>query len=57
MSPYERLLTEAIPVRPPAREPGQPWTREEQDDHWDALCDAIGMPGTPRPEPTTQTAA
>lgn len=62
MTPYERLLAEAIPVRPPAHEddhtwtrpPGQTWTRQEQDAHWTTLCNAIGAPGTPRPAPTTQ---
>ncbi|MGW5430389.1 hypothetical protein ACWET9_24735 [Streptomyces sp. NPDC004059] len=48
MSPLDRLLTEAIPIRPtnPAR---QPWTDADRDAHWNALCTAVGTPGTPRP--------
>ncbi|MFL4904641.1 hypothetical protein ACJ6WF_16005 [Streptomyces sp. MMS24-I2-30] len=33
MTPYERLLAEAIPTRPPAKPPGEPWTPEEQAQH------------------------
>lgn len=48
MTPYERLMAEAIPVRPPPAEPrpqsvpaGYRWTPEEQDQHWAELNDAI----------------
>lgn len=56
MTPYERLLAEAIPARPEPAErpepahPGGYWTREEQDGHWRALCFAIGSPGAQRPD-------
>lgn len=33
MSPLDRLLQEAIPTRPPARPPHEPWTPEEQAQH------------------------
>ncbi|MEU2339949.1 hypothetical protein ABZ608_41560 [Streptomyces sp. NPDC013172] len=56
MTPIDRLLLEAIPVRPePA--PGSPrptevhslWTPDEQDQHWADLADALGIPSQPRP--------
>lgn len=56
MSPLERLLAEAIPVRPepapgsPAREHAPSvWSREQQDAHWLALCRAVGTPDAQRP--------
>ncbi|WP_329215136.1 hypothetical protein OG352_06115 [Streptomyces sp. NBC_01485] len=33
MTPLERLMQEAIPVRPPAKPPTEPWTPEEQAQH------------------------
>ncbi|MGW1158450.1 hypothetical protein ACWD5Q_06655 [Streptomyces sp. NPDC002513] len=33
MTPYERLLAEAIPTRPPAKPPHDPWTPDEQAQH------------------------
>lgn len=43
MTPYERLLAEDIPTRPaPAPKPSaEPWTPEEQAQHWADLQDAI----------------
>lgn len=56
MTPLERLLAETIPTRPtPApsasrpTSPGRPWTREEQDAHWNALCQAVGAHTDTRP--------
>lgn len=51
MTPYDRLMAEAIPIRPanPAR---QPWTDADRDAHWAALCRAVGTPGHPRPHET-----
>lgn len=57
MTPYERLLAEAIPTRPtPPPEQPQPsqprptaWTAAEQDRHWNDLCDAIAAPHDRRP--------
>jgi hypothetical protein len=36
-TPLERLLQEAIPLRPdpPAKPVDEPWTPEEQARHWD----------------------
>ena len=43
MSPLERLLQEAIPTRPaPRPKPAhEPWTPEEQAQHWNDLGEAI----------------
>lgn len=43
MTPLERLLLEAIPQRPaPATKPvAEPWTPEEQAQHWHDLGEAI----------------
>ena len=43
VTPLERLLLEAIPTRPdPAPKPAhEPWTREEQAQHWADLGEAI----------------
>lgn len=43
MTPLDRLLLEAIPVRPdPAPKPAsEPWTPEEQARHWADLAEAI----------------
>ena len=49
MSPLDRLLQEAIPVRPAPAQPWGHWTEEEQDTHWRALCEAVGTPDTQRP--------
>lgn len=51
MSPFERLLQEAIPTRP-ANPNRQPWTDTDRDNHWAALCHAVGTPGQPRPHET-----
>ena len=42
-TPYERLLAEDIPTRPPpAPKPAaKPWTPEEQARHWAELGEAI----------------
>jgi hypothetical protein len=59
VSPLDRLLAEAIPIRP-ANPHRQPWTQADRDAHWAALCRAVGTPGTPRPGQTVnarQTAA
>jgi hypothetical protein len=50
MSPLERLLQEAIPLRPAPAQPGGLWSRQEQDRHWADLCDTVGTPGAPRPQ-------
>lgn len=56
MTPYERLMSEAIPVKPaPAPNaprptgPGHHWTPQEQDAHWQQLCEAVGAPNEQRP--------
>ena len=43
MNAYQRLLLEAIPVRPaPALKPvAEPWTPDEQARHWHDLGEAI----------------
>lgn len=41
MTPYERLMAEAIPTRPPAPEPGAAWTPEEQAEHVADLLNAL----------------
>jgi len=44
-TPLERLLQEAIPVRPERADGTHSlWTEQEQDRHWDDLCRAIGAP-------------
>lgn len=45
-----RLTAETIPVRP-ATPPTRPWTDEERDAHWAALCQAVGTPDAQRPTP------
>lgn len=40
-TPYERLMAEAIPVRPPAKPPNEPWTPEEQAQHVADLLEAL----------------
>lgn len=60
MSPLERLLAEAIPVRPQPATPWGHWTQQQQDEHWQALCATVGTPGAQRPtrhENARQTAA
>lgn len=59
VSPLDQLLAEAIPVRPAPAQPWSRWTPAEQDAHWNALCRAVGTPGTPRPThaDTSRTAA
>lgn len=66
MTPLERLLLEAIPVRPaPAlhsrRTPDthSQWTPEEQEWHWQELADGLGIPSEPRPHhpPVAEAAA
>ncbi|MEU3507631.1 hypothetical protein ABZ733_06845 [Streptomyces longwoodensis] len=52
-----RLTAETIPQRP-ATPPRRPWTPEEQDAHWTALCAAVGTPDAKRPttDPERHTA-
>lgn len=45
------LMAELVPSRPETTPVRGPWTKAEQDAHWNALCDAVGTPGTPRPQP------
>ncbi|NUO42379.1 MAG: hypothetical protein HOV82_10105 [Streptomyces sp.] len=58
----DRLLLELVPTRPapvPPRgpvPPPNPWTAQQQDQHWDDLCEAVGTPGAERPH-HQQTAA
>lgn len=40
-TPYERLMQEAIPTRPPAKPPHEPWTEEEQAQHRADLLEAL----------------
>lgn len=56
MSPLERLLAEAIPVRPQPATPWGHWTQQQQDAHWQALCASVGTPGAQRPTPAENTA-
>ncbi|CAM5249778.1 hypothetical protein SGLAM104S_01597 [Streptomyces glaucescens] len=49
MSPLDRLLLEAVPTRPDPAPPRGPWSEEQQNEHWAALCEAVGTPGAPRP--------
>ncbi|MET9304966.1 hypothetical protein ABZX68_06455 [Streptomyces cellulosae] len=50
MTPMERLMQEAVPVRVDSPGPVHSlWTQQEQDRHWAELCQAVGVPGTPRP--------
>lgn len=45
LTPMDRLLQEAIPVRPERADGTHSlWTEQEQDRHWDDLCRAIGAP-------------
>lgn len=55
-TPLERLMAEQIPTRPapaaprPRRVPaGHQWTAEEQDAHWQALCESVGARNEDRP--------
>ncbi|NUS83702.1 MAG: hypothetical protein HOY75_13385 [Streptomyces sp.] len=43
MTPYERLMAEEIPTRPPppAKPVSEPWTPEEQARHWADLNAAL----------------
>lgn len=45
MNAYERLMAEEIPVRPPPapfpKPAAEPWTPEEQAQHWADLGEAI----------------
>ena len=42
-TPLDRLLQEAIPVRPERSDGTHSlWTQQEQDRHWDDLCRAVG---------------
>lgn len=49
-TPYERLMQEAIPTRPPAKPPHEPWTPEEQAQHLAALLEALN--GWKSPDPS-----
>lgn len=59
MTPMERLLQEAVPVRPePAPGTHSLWTEQEQDRHWDDLCRAVGAPNYRKhPDPTRRRPA
>lgn len=49
MSPFDQLAAESVPTRPaPAPRPC-PWSRQQQDAHWNALCHAVGTPNAQRP--------
>lgn len=48
-TPYERLMQEAIPTRPPAKPPHEPWTPEEQAQHIADLLEALD--GWKSPDP------
>lgn len=51
-TPLERLLQEAIPVRPERADGTHSlWTEQEQDRHWDDLCRAIGAPNNRKHPP------
>lgn len=41
MTPYERLMAEAIPVRPEPPGPRPPWTPQEQQQHRTDLLTAL----------------
>lgn len=41
MTPYERLMAEAIPVRPAPPQKTGAWTPEEQAQHWADLAEAL----------------
>lgn len=44
-TPFERLMQEAIPVRPETTAGAHSlWTEQEQDRHWDDLCRAVRAP-------------
>lgn len=49
MSPLERLLLETVPTRPGAVPHRGPWSEDEQETHWRALCEAVGTPDAARP--------
>ena len=55
MSPLDALLLELVPTRPdpapqrPALPNHSQWTEQQQDEHWAALCEAVGTPGAERP--------
>ncbi|MFJ1869931.1 hypothetical protein [Streptomyces chartreusis] len=48
-TPYERLMQEAIPTRPPAKPPHEPWTPEEQAQHVADLLEALADWKSPDP--------
>lgn len=50
MSPLERLLSELVPLRPDPAPPRGLWSEAQQDEHWAALCEAVGTPNAPRPQ-------
>jgi len=41
MSPYERLMSEAIPTRPAPADPRPVWTAAQQAEHVRALLEAL----------------
>ena len=49
MNAYDRLLLEAIPVRPAPAVHSQ-WTKEEQDQHWEELARALRISSADRPK-------
>lgn len=58
MNALERLLMEEIPTRPTPAIHSQ-WTKQEQDQHWEELADALRITCMKRPEhpPTDEAAA
>ncbi|MFG3476435.1 hypothetical protein ACGF3K_14385 [Streptomyces sp. NPDC047980] len=62
MSPLERLIKDAAPNCPEIPKEqrtstNRPWTRAEQDAHWNDLAEAIGAYRDMRPVRRTRTAA
>ncbi|MEW2187701.1 hypothetical protein AB0900_30920 [Streptomyces cellulosae] len=53
VNPFDALLAELIPSRPDTTPVRGPWTKTEQDAHWNALCEAMGdikaMRNPPKP--------
>ena len=52
-NPFDALLVELIPSRPETTPVRGPWTKAEQDAHWDALCEAMGDTKAMRNQPKT----
>lgn len=50
-NPFDALLAELIPSRPETTPVRGPWTKAEQDAHWNALCETVGDTRAMRPQP------